>query len=291
MLVAVISPIFARMSVSWTPHPKAEDFTMIPKTYVVPLDGSPFAERAIPVAAALAERMGGRVLLLSAPHHGPLVPSEYLAEIAARSTTVPVDTLSNVAHLPADAIATVVGESDDRIVCMTSHGRGGLRWSVLGSTAEEVVRRTDRPVLLVGQHCRDDFLTRGAHLLAAIDTAANATHLAPVAREWAQQLGLQTDAAVVVHPLDVESYEHPEPLLDPIVEEFGGAGNVRATMLSSTYVAGALADYAGDLPAALVAMNTAGRTGLARVALGSVTMAVLHLSNCPLLVTHDTETA
>jgi nucleotide-binding universal stress UspA family protein len=38
-------------------------------------------------------------------------------------------------------------------------------------------------------------------------------------------------------------------------------------------------------------MNTDGRTGLARVALGSVTMAVLHLSNCPLLVTHDKETA
>jgi nucleotide-binding universal stress UspA family protein len=263
---------------------------MIPKTYVVPLDGSPFAERAVAVASALAERMGGRVLLLSAPHHGPLAPNEYLAEVAARHAVVPVDTISNVAHFPADAIATVVRESDDRIVCMTSHGRGGLRWSVLGSTAEEVVRRTDRPVLLVGRHCRDDFLARGTHMLAAIDTAANAVHLAPIARQWAQQLGLQLDAAVVVHPLDVESTERPAPLLDPIVEEFGGAGNVRATMLSSTYVAGALADYAGDLPAALVAMNTAGRTGLARVAVGSVTMGVMHLSNCPVLVTHDQAT-
>jgi nucleotide-binding universal stress UspA family protein len=260
---------------------------MIPKTYVVPLDGSPFAERAVPVAAALAERTGGRVLLLSAPHHGPLDPKAYLAELAARDTAVPVDTISNVAHLPADAIATVVGESDDNIVCMTSHGRGGLRWSVLGSVAEEVVRRTDRPVLLVGRHCRDDFLVRGTHMLAAIDTAAHATHLAPIAKEWAEQLGLQMDAAIVVHPLDVESHERPEPLLDPIVEEFGGAGDVRATMLSSAYVAGAIADYAGDLPAALVAMNTTGRTGLARIALGSVTMGVLHLSECPLLVTHD----
>src|SRR5690242_1592055 len=102
---------------------------MIPTTYVVPLDGSPFAERAIPIASALAERVGGRILLLSAPHHGPLGPREYLAEVAARHTAVPVDTISNVAHLPADAIATVAGDSDDRIVCMTSHGRGGLRWS------------------------------------------------------------------------------------------------------------------------------------------------------------------
>jgi nucleotide-binding universal stress UspA family protein len=260
---------------------------MIPNTFVVPLDGSPFAERAIPVAAAIAERVGGRLLLLSAPHHGPLGPREYLAEVAARVTAVPVDTISNVAHLPADAIATVVGESDDRIVCMTSHGRGGLRWSMLGSTAEEVVRRSQRPVLLVGRHCRDDFLRRGTHLLAAIDTADHASRLAPIAREWAARLELQLDAAVVVHPLDAESHERPEPLLDPIVAEFGGAGNVRATLLSSTYVAGALADHAEELPAAIVAMNTEGRTGLARVALGSVTMGLLHLAGCPLLVTHD----
>jgi nucleotide-binding universal stress UspA family protein len=264
---------------------------MVPKTYVVPLDGSAFAERAIPVASALAERIGGRLLLLAAPHNGPLAPREYLAEVGARYTAIPVDTISNVAHLPADAIATVVGESDDRIVCMTSHGRGGLRWSVLGSTAEEVVRRSDRPVVLVGRHCRDDFMTRCTHMLAAIDTAENASRLAPIAREWAQHLALQMDAAVVVHPLDVESHEQPAPLLDPIVEEFGGAGNVRATLLSSTYVAGALADYAADLPAAMIAMNTSGRTGLARVALGSVTMGVLHLSDCPLLVTHEAETS
>ena len=70
------------------------------------------------------------------PHHGPLAPNEYLAEVASRYPAGPVDTISNVADLPADAIAAVVGESDDRVVCMTSHGRGGLRWSVLGSTAE-----------------------------------------------------------------------------------------------------------------------------------------------------------
>jgi nucleotide-binding universal stress UspA family protein len=260
---------------------------MIPNTYVVPLDGSAFAERAIPVAAAIAEQVRGRLLLLSARHHGPLGPDEYLGEVAARCTAVPVDTISNPAHLPADAIATVVGESEDRIVCMTSHGRGGLRWSMLGSTAEEVVRRSDRPVLLVGRHCRDDFLGRGTHMLAAIDTAEHATRLAPLAREWATHLGLQMDAAVVVHPLDVESHQRPAPLLDPIVDEFGGAGNVRATLLSSTYVAGALADHAEELPAAIVAMNTEGRTGLARVALGSVTMGVLHLAACPLLVTHN----
>src|SRR5437016_1443673 len=141
---------------------------MLARTFVVPLDGSAFAERAVPVACALAERVDGRLLLLSAPYKGVLQPGEYLAEVAKRCA-VPVDTRADTTFLPADAITNVVAESDDRMVVMTSHGRGGLRWSIVGSTAEEVIRRSDRPLVLVGRHCRDDFLVAGEHLLAAVD--------------------------------------------------------------------------------------------------------------------------
>ena len=261
---------------------------MTPATYVVPLDSSPFAESAVPVAVALAERDGGGVLLVSASYRGPLEPRTYLDEVAARYPGATIDTMPNVAPLPADAILKVVGEADDRVACMTSHGRGGLRWSMLGSIAEEVVRRTDRPMLLVGRHCRDDFLTRGTHVLACVDAPESAGRIAPVALEWAERLGLRTDVAVVVHPLDVDHVVHPDALVDPIVETFGGAERVHAHLLTSSYAAGALVDLAGDLPAALMAMNCSGRTGLARVALGSVTMAVLHLAACPVLVAHNT---
>ncbi|HEY5170537.1 MAG TPA: universal stress protein [Acidimicrobiia bacterium] len=259
---------------------------MIGRTFVVPLDGSPFAERSLPVASAIAERVGGRLLLLSASFRGPLEPRAYLEEVAARYAGVPIETIANVEHLPAEAILKVVQESDDRIVCMTSHGRGRLRWSMLGSTAEEVVRRADRPMLLVGRHCRDDFLTSGAHMLTCMDGTEVSGAIAPVAVEWAEQLGLTMDAAVVVDPRDVESVKHPEVLIDPIVELLGGPDRVRAHLLTNAYVAGTLADFAGDLPAALIAMSSYGRTGLARVALGSVTMAVLSLAACPLVVTH-----
>jgi nucleotide-binding universal stress UspA family protein len=127
---------------------------MASPTIVVPLDSSAYSERALPVATALAQRAGGRLLLVSVQDHGPLHPREYLDEIAASPRPVPVETVGISNMLAADAIAQVVGESDDRIVCMTSHGRGGLRWGLIGSVAEEVVRRADRPALLVGRHCR-----------------------------------------------------------------------------------------------------------------------------------------
>lgn len=258
---------------------------MIPKTLVVPLDGSPFSERAVPIACALVARLGGNVLLMTAPYHGPLEPRSYLAEIAAQCEGVPVETIASDVDLPADALLAIVEQSDDRIICMTSHGRGGLRWSVLGSTAEEVLRRSDRPVVLVGRHCRDDFLTQGKHVLAAVDGSQSTAVIAPLAAEWSEGLGVDLVAAYVVHPLDVESAEHPESLLDPLVAGFGGPEHVDARLVSGSYVAGTLADFADDLPAALIVARTHARAGLARVALGSVTMAVLHQATCPLLVT------
>jgi nucleotide-binding universal stress UspA family protein len=93
-------------------------------------------------------------------------------------------------------------------------------------------------------------------------------------------------AAIVVHPLDVETARHPEVLLDPIVEQFGGPEHASANLLKSSYDAGVLADFAADLPAALIAMECHGTTGLARAVLGSVTMGVVHLAPCPVLVTH-----
>ena len=99
-------------------------------------------------------------------------------------------------------------------------------------------------------------------------------------------LDLHLDVAVVTHPLDVESAEHPRVLLDPIAAQFGGSEPIEPCMIRSGYPAGALADFADELPAAIVAINSRSRRGFARVALGSVTMGVLQLASCPLLVTH-----
>lgn len=259
---------------------------MIPKTYVVPLDGSPFAERAVPVAGVLAHRVGAELLLVSTTHRGPLDPGDYLAGVADRYPDLPVGGLVHTDDLPFDTISKVVGESDDRIVVMTSHGRGRLRWSMLGSTAEDLVRHTDRPILIVGRHCRDDFLMPDAHMFACVDGTEASERIAPIAREWADALALPLDAAMVISPLDVESLEHAQTLLDPIARDFGGPERAHAHLLTSEYVAGALADFGTDLPAAMFAMSSNARVGLRRVAFGSVTMAVLNLASCPLLVTH-----
>lgn len=259
---------------------------MSPKTLVVPLDGSEWAERALPIADALADRIGGRLLLVSSQYYGPLDPAEYLEEIAARMPRTPVDVVTTKDTYAAEAIVETVQAGDDRVVCMTTHGRGSVRWAALGSVAEEVIRRAACPVVLVGRHCRPDFLSGAPYLVAAADGSDHSEELAPAAREWAAMLGLDLRVVVVVHPLDVESAEHPLDLLAPVSENFGLEDRTKITMVRSNYPAGAIADFAEELPAALLGMNCHARTGLARFALGSVTMGALQLAHCPVLVTH-----
>jgi nucleotide-binding universal stress UspA family protein len=259
---------------------------MDPKTFVVPLDGSEYSERALAVAEALVARVNGSLLLVSAQFHGPLDPHEYLDEQAARITQCPVDIAPNEHERAAVAISTALEGGEDRIVCMTTHGRGSWRWAAVGSVAEEVIQRTDRPVLLVGRHCQADSLDRGQYLLVCADRAEAAAGLAPVVHEWAETLELRPRVAVAVHPIDVESAEHPEVVLGPLAKALEMPNTDDAELLRATYVTGALADYAADLPAALIAINSHARSGIRRFSLGSETMAVVHLAPCPVLVVH-----
>jgi nucleotide-binding universal stress UspA family protein len=108
---------------------------------------------------------------------------------------------------------------------------------------------------------------------------------------WAAGFGMHMRVAVVVHPLDVESAEHPEVVVGPIARALELPGTDDAELLRANYVAGALVDHADDIGAALMAMSSHARTGIERFSLGSETMAVVHLAPCPVLVTRTAPSA
>jgi nucleotide-binding universal stress UspA family protein len=265
-----------------------EEFAMLPRTFIVPLDGSPFAERALDIARAFARRVEGQVVLLSTPwDRRAHLAREYLDRVVARDHAVPLEAMVVYDRGPAEAISMVAAQSPDRIVCMTSHGRGGLRWAMVGSVAEEVIQRVAQPLLLVGRHADPASLTRRGPVLACVDGSQSSAAIAPLACEWARELGHALEVAVVVHPLDTLDAQHPDDLLEPIAEQFRAHGaEPHVTMLRSTYVAGMLADHANDVDASLVALTTRARTGAKRVVLGSVSMGVLSEVRSPVLIEH-----
>jgi nucleotide-binding universal stress UspA family protein len=271
-----------------SPLPTSEGAeTAVPKTIVVPLDGSPFSESAVPVGREIARRVGGRVLLMAT--HFDDVDKErrtaYLEGLADRVTDDSVDIVSINDYRYPRAIEELLRDDPDRIVCMRSHGFGRLLWAVLGSVAEQVVRETRRPILLVGRHCPDGWPSDMRHMLVCVDGSTVADPIVPVAAQWAKALGLDVHVAVVIHPLDFAGVGFPGDVVDAIVELFVALGvDAAPVVLRGAHTAGAIADYASEVSAALVAMNTHARGGVARAALGSVAMGTVGLVECPVLL-------
>lgn len=140
-------------------------------TFLVPIDGSPFSERALPAALAIAGRTGARVDLVRVHEAPPVVPppggvpvydaawdhaireqeESHLRALAARAgERGGVDVRAEVIDGPVvDALAEYAAAVDAALIVMTTHGRGGFSRLWLGSIADGLVRRATRPVLLL----------------------------------------------------------------------------------------------------------------------------------------------
>jgi len=140
---------------------------------IVPLDGSAFAEEALPVAYALARSTGGSVTLVRAVpplSYGP--PYGYSLVVSPASDEVTDEMQQSrlqAAHAYLEGVAkqfpgttihvsegrpeTVITQVSERenaaLVVMTTHGRTGLPRFVMGSVALATLRRGLAPVLLV----------------------------------------------------------------------------------------------------------------------------------------------
>lgn len=135
------------------------------ESILVPLDGSPLAEAALPKAVALLEGNPGATLVLLRAAEAPSLPgadptnaqitavdeaAKYVEKLAADLRERGVNVKTSVWYgPPAPAIveAAEVGRVD--LIVMSTHGRSGLGRLILGSVAESVLRGTRTPILLL----------------------------------------------------------------------------------------------------------------------------------------------
>ncbi|MGB5177447.1 MAG: universal stress protein [Gammaproteobacteria bacterium] len=145
------------------------------KPILVPVDFSPHSETALVCAAELAEKLGSNLVMLHVVHDLSEAPGYYAVKgkekQLRRMEDVAAEMLEEFFHkmqkkydgLPALKDATtmlVVGlpvtrimESASKIhasmIVMGSQGRTGLARAMLGSKAEQVVRLSPIPVMIV----------------------------------------------------------------------------------------------------------------------------------------------
>lgn len=129
---------------------------------LVPLDGSGFAETALPTALALTRQAGGTIHLVTVREplpsyarvewdeeiHG--AAERYLASVVARLEGAGVEATWEVVTGPvADTLVDHGEEVAADLAVMTTHGRGPLSRAWLGSVADAFVRHASYPILLL----------------------------------------------------------------------------------------------------------------------------------------------
>jgi nucleotide-binding universal stress UspA family protein len=143
------------------------------KRILVPLDGSPLARQALPLAAELAVQMQAELLPLNVvvPPIGEAV--EHLGPYTATEATIPLraqlfEELDSVVetlmqhHVPitptiaqgfvAETIIEEATRQQIDLLIMATHGRSGLKRWALGSIADKLLHSAPVPLILVRAH-------------------------------------------------------------------------------------------------------------------------------------------
>ncbi len=292
---------------------------MTTATILVPLDGSPFGEAALPTALGLASAMSARLELVSVYGHEPLVSEwrlgapqvqewfeHYLDDLCDRIATVADASISS--KVITGPVATRLEEWSKRsgadLIVMATHGRGPLSRAWLGSVADHVVRHVTIPVLLIRPADDTAVDLAAAPRFDRILIALDGSKRAEASLEWATRIGFQA-AYILVR--SVPPHYAPSPYLPHVIEEtqraletesqeaagylakverqLRTAGlHVETEVLVGAQPASAILTAAEEFAANLIAIGTHGRGGIAKLMLGSVADKVVRAASAPVLV-------
>lgn len=286
-------------------------------TILVPLDGSALAEQALPFAERVARAARARVILTrvvpaysgaatSVEGGEALAARENLEKIASRLRRAEISVAVTVPE--GDAAGQTVGAiaalGVDLIV-MSTHGRSGIgRW-LYGSVADAVIRLANVPVMLVPPHMSLPWPTdRRLRIIVPLDESPLSEAVLGPALEFATRLDAELLLVEVVAWPPVVYSDPIELLAYDLDEQVAGARGYLANVATRLRERGASVRWraeVGPTPAAtivqlardehadLIAMATHGRSGVARVVLGSTTTGTLQHAGVPLLIVRPTE--
>ena len=291
-----------------------------PARILVATDLSTHAGKAETRAAMLAQALGARQLTLL--HVVPRLPLKALTDILERT---PLETeqrlvdaaredLAGRARLLGDkhgievAAAVRIGrphleivahadEIDAGLVVVGGYGAHLVRELFLGATAEKVLRKSARPVLIVKQ----EPLSPYKRLLVPVDFSPSTDG----ALDWAQGVAAGAEITLVhVFEAPYESTLRYASVEDKVLEGHRAAARQQAQEAMRTFLedrraagtdftqrilhghpAAGIRDLAEELRPDLIVMGKHGQSEIEELLLGSVTKHVLFESRCDMLVT------
>ena len=291
---------------------------------LVPLDGSAFAESSLPAAIGMAQSLGATIELVTVFEDQPFLSgtdltaqkyktwlAQYLHEVVARVARISDVAVSFVIidGQPSKRLVEHAKRSHADLMVMSTHGRGALSRAWLGSVADHVLKGVAIPILLVrADESGSTDLSRNIklnHVIAAVD----GSELAEQSLGWAARIAKQTGATLTL----LRAVEPPTPLasadMAPAMVDFSttmrqdqedaeaylsglgqrlrdGGIKVETRALAGSHPAQGILDFSLQHDVDLIIIATHGRTGVARLVLGSVADKVVRGSHTAVLLIH-----
>ncbi|MFH2005712.1 MAG: universal stress protein [bacterium] len=220
-----------------------------------------------------------------------------LEELGAQGLTI--RTVDERAPAAGPAILSYAKEQDVDLIVMGTHGRRGIQRWLMGSVAEEVVRRASCPVLTV-RHLQKARPARvWWNILVPIDLSKNSLQALAYAGALARANQATVQILHVVQPVLLPAYyrldesttlsarsrllQRAEEELEEFVESADTADVLTETRVVYGNPAIAIVEHAAEAESDLIVINTHGRTGLKHLLMGSVAEKVVRRAPCPVL--------
>jgi len=272
-----------------------------PKQVVVATDFSPASSAAVSFARRVAQILKAKVTLLHifqyVPKHRYKVPVEWMVEIIRRDVRsrmkeaksllvqAGIDTEFMVLEdgIPAQQIISFTRGCDSPLLLMGTHAFGGMERFLLGSTAEEVLREAECPVITVGPHveCGRESHARVQNVLFATDFSEHSLAAIPFMLVLQQACGAHVRVLHVSG--DYVPGETESKQFGPIRKALQSIESAEYVTLQGANVSQAVVNEAERYPADLVVLGVRRAPEAATHLAPKIAFQIIVAAPCPVL--------
>jgi nucleotide-binding universal stress UspA family protein len=269
------------------------------KKILIPTDFSKSAENALKVAAQIAKKNNGEIILLhmlELPHQGSdaVVSGKSIPEImffknaainkledlmdADYLQGVPVSEIIQF-EMAFDGILNISKKNDVDLIVMGSHGASGFKEMFIGSNAEKVVRNSEIPVLIIKEETNDFQVN---DFVFASDFSDEIKKPFEKVLAVADKFGAKLHLVTITTPSNFKPTAVSEKIMNGFLANFNAA-NVVTHIYNDTSVEGGILNFAKSINADLIGMSTHGRKGLSHFLNGSISEDLVNHSAKPVI--------
>jgi nucleotide-binding universal stress UspA family protein len=170
------------------------------RNLVIPIDGSEFAARALPVGLELASAANAAVRVFGiAPTDAELAWTYDHVYDDAKRAGLDLDNVEVRVDPEPVKVLLEIADLEGTALCLASHDRMPPAAKLMHSVGSALIERAQRPLVVVGANASPEGL--GSDVVVALDGVGNAEPLLAVASAWALALQSRLRIVTVYEPV------------------------------------------------------------------------------------------